>query len=100
MTKEIKSYKDLLLFINSLPIYQEKKDAVNLLSQSIDSMQGKNYDSNQIQSIMDKLFDNLEKILYDFFSQETEIDSFKKDNSINRIIISIHEQNNTLYATV
>jgi hypothetical protein len=100
MIKQINSSIDLIRFINLFPIPQENKDSVNILQNSLCSMDVTKYDSDQIDNIKDKIFDNLEKILNDFFSKDKEIMTFKKDNDIERIIISIMEENNTLYATV
>lgn len=100
MIKQINSSIDLIEFINCFPIPQEDKDSVNILQDSLSNMDTSKYDSNYINGIRDKIFDNLEKILNDFFSKDERIDFFKKDNNIDRIIISISEKNNTLYATV
>lgn len=100
MIKQINSSIDLIEFINSFPIPQKDKDSVNILQDSLSKMDNSKYDSNYINGIRDKVFDNLEKILNDFFSQDERVDSFKKDNNIERIVISIIEKNNTLYATV
>jgi uncharacterized protein YaaN involved in tellurite resistance len=100
MIKQINSSIELIKFINSFPISQEDKHSVNILQDSLSNMDDSKYDSNYINGIRDKIFDNLEKILNDFFSKDEKIDSFKKDNNIDRIIISISEKNNTLYATV
>jgi hypothetical protein len=100
MIKQINSSIDLIKFINCFPIPQENKDSVNILQSSLFNMDIIKYDSDHINNIKDKIFDNLEKILNDFFSKEEKINTFKKDNGIERIIISIMEENNTLYATV
>ena len=102
MIKEIKSSKELLEFINTFPITKEEKDELNLLFTSWNSMTNinSNYDSNEALSLLGKIFDNFEKILNNFFSQDEKIDSFKKSNNIDRIIISITDLNNNLYATV
>ena len=100
MIKQINSSIDLIKFINCFPISQENKDSVNILQNSLCNMDATKYDSDHITHIKDKIFDNLEKILNDFFSKDKEIITFKKDNDIERIIISIIEENNTLYATV
>jgi hypothetical protein len=102
MIKEIKSSKELLQFINTFPITKEEKDELNLLFVSWNSMTNinSNYDSNEALSRLEKIFDDFEKILNNFFSQNEKIDSFKKSNNIDRIIISISELNHNLYATV
>jgi len=102
MIKEIKSSKELLEFINTFPITKEEKDELNLLFTSWNSMTNinSNYDSNEALALLGKIFDDFEKILNNFFSQDEKIDSFKKSNNLDRIIISISELNNNLYATV
>jgi hypothetical protein len=102
MIKEIKSSKELLEFINTFPISKEEKDELNLLFTSWNSMINinSNYDSNKALALLEKIFDDFEKILNNFFSQDEKIDSFKKSNNIDRIIISITDLNNNLYATV
>lgn len=102
MTKEIKSSKELLEFINTFPITKEEKDELNLLFVAWNSMERMNssYDSDETFSLLEKIFDNFEKILNNFFSQDEKIQSFKKSNNIDRIIISITELNHNLYATV
>jgi hypothetical protein len=102
MIKEIKSSKELLEFINTFPITKEEKDELNLLFVSWNSMEkiNSNYDSNEALSLLEKIFDNFEKILNNFFSQDEKIDSFKKSINIDRIIISITDLNHNLYATV
>jgi hypothetical protein len=100
MIKEIKSSKELLEFINTFPITKEEKDELNLLFTSWDRMANSNYDSNEALSLLEKIFDDFEKILNNFFSQDEKIDSFKKSNNMDRIIISISELNHNLYATV
>jgi hypothetical protein len=102
MIKEIKSSKELLQFINTFPITKEEKDELNLLFASWNSMTNinSNHDSNEALSLLEKIFDNFEKILNNFFSQDEKIDSFKKSINIDRIIISITDLNHNLYATV
>lgn len=100
MTKQINSSTELIQFINSFPISKEDKDAVNILHDSLINVVDLNNDTRYMDGMRDKIFDNLEKILNDFFSKDNEIDEFKKNNNISRIIISITEKNNTLYATV
>lgn len=102
MIKEIKSSKELLEFINTFPITKEEKDGLNLLFLSWNSMTNinSNYDSDEVVALLEKIFDDFEKILNNFFSQDEKIDSFKKSNNIDRIIISITELNHNLYATV
>ena len=102
MIKEIKSSKELLEFINTFPITKEEKDGLDLLFLSWNSMTNinSNYDSNEALALLEKIFDDFEKILNNFFSQDEKIDSFKKSNNIDRIVISISELNHNLYATV
>lgn len=102
MIKEIKSSKELLEFINTFPIAKEEKDGLNLLFLSWNSMTNinSNYDSDEALALLEKIFDDFEKILNNFFSQDEKIDSFKKSNNIDRIIISITELNHNFYATV
>ena len=102
MIKEIKSSKELLELINTFPITKEEKDGLDLLFLSWNSMTNinSNYDSNEALALLEKIFDDFEKILNNFFSQDEKIDSFKKSNNIDRIVISISELNHNLYATV
>jgi len=100
MTKEIKSSSELINFIDSLPLAKEQKDSINILQETLSNIDISKYDSNYIQEITDQMFHNLEKILNDIFEKYESIEYFKKNNNIDRIIISIHERNNTLYATV
>lgn len=100
MNKEIHSSKELIELVNSFPIPPEDKDAVNILYTSLINVDTSKYDTYFINNIRDQMFDNLEKILNNFFSKDDDVDAFKKDNNIERIIISIMEENNTLYATV
>lgn len=100
MTKVIRSSKELVDFINLLPDLEKEKDTINTLHQSLNKADKLKYDTNFINNIRDQMFDNLEKILNIFFSKDSEVEIFKKSHNIERIIISVIEENNTLYATI